>query len=54
MIHLGNFGTKFAGRFLACVGPVRLMAHGGPSEEVRSALAGFGAAQMGQVGGFAR
>ena len=54
MIHLGNFGTKFAERFLACVDPARLMVYGDPSAEVRGALAGFGAAHMTQFNGFAR
>ena len=54
MVHLGNFGAKFAGRFLACVDPVRLTVYGNPSAEVRSALAGFGAAHMAQFAGYAR
>ncbi len=54
MVHLGNFGAKFAERFLACVEPARLTVYGDPSEEVRGALAGLGAAHMTQVEGFAR
>ncbi len=54
MVHLGNFGAKFAERFLACVDPVRLMVYGDPSAEVRGALAGLGAAHMTQFAGFAR
>jgi quinol monooxygenase YgiN len=54
MVHLGNFGAKFAERFLACVDPARLMVYGDPSEEVRGALAGLGAAHMTQFAGFAR
>ncbi len=54
MVHLGNFGAKFAERFLACVDPARLMVYGDPSAEVRDALAGFGAAHMTQFAGFAR
>ena len=54
MIHLGNFGAKFAERFLACVDPARLTVYGDPSAEVRGALAGFGAAHMTQFAGFAR
>ena len=54
MIHLGNFGTKFAERVLASVDPQRLMVYGDPSAEVREALAGFGAAHMTQFAGFAR
>ncbi len=54
MVHLGNFGAKFAERFLACVDPARLMVYGDPSAEVRGALAGLGAAHMTQFAGFAR
>ncbi len=54
MVHLGNFGAKFAERFLACVDPARLTVYGDPSAEVRGALAGFGAAHMTQFEGFAR
>ncbi len=54
MVHLGNFGAKFAERFLACVDPARLMVYGDPSAEVRDALAGFGAAHMAQFDGFVR
>ncbi len=31
MVHLGNFGTKYAERFLACVDPSRLMVYGDPA-----------------------
>jgi len=54
MIHLRNFGAKFAERFLACVDPTRMMVYGDPSAEVRGAVAGFGAAHMTQFVGFAR
>lgn len=54
MIHLGNFGAKFADRLLATVTPTRLTVYGNPSGEVREALAGLGAAHMEQIGGFAR
>ncbi len=54
MVHLGNFGAKFAERFLACVDPSRLMVYGDPSDEVRGGLAGLGAAHMTQFAGFAR
>ena len=54
MVHLGNFGAKFAERFLACLDPARMIVYGDPSAEVRSALAGFGAVHMAQMTGFAR
>lgn len=54
MAHLGNFGEKFAERFLAALEPTRLMVYGNPSDEVREALGAFGAAYMAPVGGFVR
>jgi quinol monooxygenase YgiN len=54
MVHLGNFGAKFAERFMACVDPTRFMVYGDPSAEVRGAVAGLGAAHMTQFVGFAR
>jgi quinol monooxygenase YgiN len=54
MTHLASFGEKFAERFLAILGPTRLVVYGNPSSEARAALAGLGAAHMEQVGGFAR
>ncbi len=54
MVHLGTFGAKYTERLLACAEPARLMVYGDPSEEVRGALAGFGAVHMTQFAGFAR
>lgn len=54
MVHLGNFGSKFAERFLATLDPVRFVVYGDPSEEVREALAGLGAVHMAQIAGFAK
>lgn len=54
MVHLGNFGNKFAERFLSMVTPSRLTVYGDPNQEVRDALAAFGAEHMGQFAGFAR
>lgn len=54
MIHLGAFGEKFADRFLAVLEPTRFVVHGNPDDEVREALAGFGAVHMAQIGGFTR
>lgn len=54
MVHLGNFGSKFADRFLACVQPTALSVYGDPSDELRGALDGFGATYLGPFGGFAR
>jgi quinol monooxygenase YgiN len=52
--HLGNFGAKFAERFLACLAPTGLYVYGEPSDEVRAALDGFGAVYLGKLGGFTR
>jgi quinol monooxygenase YgiN len=54
MTHLGSFGQNFAERFLAAVEPTRFVVYGNPNDEVRGALAGFGAVHMSQIGGFAR
>lgn len=52
--HLGNFGTKFAERFLACFAPTGFFVYGEPSDEARAALDGFGATYLGTLGGFIR
>lgn len=54
LVHLGNFGTKFAERFLACVQPTEFTVYGDPSDDVRQAVAGFGAVHLGTFGGFSR
>jgi len=54
MVHLGNFGSKFAERFLACIEPSSLSVYGEPSSELRAALDGFGAVYLGWLGGFSR
>jgi quinol monooxygenase YgiN len=54
MAHLGNFGSKFADRFLACFEPTSLSVYGEPSAEARAALDGFGATYLGWLGGFNR
>lgn len=54
MTHLGNFGARFAERFLDAVEPTRLTVYGNPSEEARGALAGLNAAFMSPIGGFSR
>ena len=52
LVHLGNFGSKFADRFLACFTPTALFVYGEPSAEARAALDGFGARYLGWLGGF--
>ena len=54
MIHLGNFGSKFAKRFMGCLEPQRMTVYGDPDESVRKALASMGAVHFEMVGGFAR
>lgn len=54
MVHLGNFGAKFAKRFMGCLQPTRMTVYGDPDETVRNALATMGAVHMDFVGGFAR
>lgn len=54
MVHLGNFGAKFAERFLTTADPTRFTVYGDPSGDVRDALAGFGAVHMAQIAGFTR
>ncbi|MEM7119559.1 MAG: antibiotic biosynthesis monooxygenase [Chloroflexota bacterium] len=54
MVHLGNFGAKFGGRFMAAMMPTRLTVYGKPSEEATEALAGLGAVFHPPTAGFAR
>ena len=54
MVHLAAFGQNFAERFMGVLEPVQLVVYGNPSDEVRAALAGFGAVHMSQIAGFAR
>lgn len=54
MVHLGNFGSKFADRFLACFEPTSFSVYGEPSAEARAVLDGFGATYLGWLGGFKR
>jgi quinol monooxygenase YgiN len=54
MVHLGNFGAKFAERFLATFAPVRFTVYGPADATVRAALAGFGATHEEMIAGFHR
>ena len=54
LIHLGNFSSKFADRFLAYFEPTSLSVYGEPSVEARAALDSLGAAYLGWLGGFIR
>jgi quinol monooxygenase YgiN len=52
--HLGNFGEKFAGRFLALASPTEFTVLGTPTDEAKAALAGFGPVYLQPFGGFTR
>lgn len=54
MVHVGNFGSKFAERFLGCFEPTSLSVYGDPSPEARAALDGLGASYLDWFGGFSR
>ncbi len=54
MIHLGNFGVYFIGRFMTCFKPSSMSVYGEPSAEVRAALDGMGAIYLNWFGGFKR
>lgn len=54
MVHLGNFGSKFAERFMGYVDPTRFTVYGSANDEVMGALAAFGAVYMEPFGGFHR
>lgn len=54
LAHLGNFGSTFADRFLACFEPTSISVYGKPSAEARAALDGFGAKYLESLGGFTR
>jgi quinol monooxygenase YgiN len=54
MVHAGNFGAKYAGRFLEILKPVRMVVYGAPSNEVKNGLAAFNPVFMQPAGGFSR
>jgi quinol monooxygenase YgiN len=54
MVHLGNFGSKYAERFLQYFAPAGFTVYGEVSDEVKAALAGFGPVYYTPAAGFAR
>jgi quinol monooxygenase YgiN len=54
MIHLGNFGSKFAERFMGCLEMNAIHVYGALSDELRAAHEEFGAVFLGSFGGFRR
>jgi len=54
MVHLGTFGSRFAGRFMALASPSQMFVYGDPDDRVREAVAGMGPMHLGPLGGFSR
>jgi quinol monooxygenase YgiN len=54
MQHMANFGEKYAARFLQVLSPKSFVVYGSPSQEVKDALAAFGATYMQPADGFTR
>ena len=54
MKHATTFMKVFAGRFMGCLEPKKMVVHGAPTEELKKILASQGAAFMVPFGGFAR
>jgi len=54
LVHLANFGAKFADRFLGCMDFNRLTVYGNASDDVRATLDGFGATYYPSSTGFVR
>jgi quinol monooxygenase YgiN len=52
MVHLGNFGSKFAERFMGSVQPTSFEVYGQANDTVKGALADFGAVYFNQFAGF--
>jgi quinol monooxygenase YgiN len=54
MTHLGNFGEKFAERFMAILDVTQFTVYGNPSNQVKEALSGFNPKFLAPVGGFSK
>lgn len=54
MIHMGNFGAKFAGRFMGAVKPAKCTLYGAPDDNVLKAMKPMGAVLMTSAAGFSR
>ena len=54
MVHLGNFGKKFARRFTSILTITRITLYGSPHETVLNALKPMGVVYMTSIGGFVR
>ena len=54
MVHMGNFGSKFAKRFMSVLTPTRCRLYGNPSETVQKAMKPLGAVYLPAAAGFSR
>lgn len=54
LVHLGNFGAKFADRFFAIFAPMRFTLYGPANDELRAAVAGLDARHQARIAGFHR
>ena len=54
LTHLGNFGEKFAERFMSIFDVKRFVVYGNPSNQIKEALSGFGPVFLSYAGGFSR
>jgi len=54
LTHLGNFGERYAARFMGALTPTRLVVYGAPSDAVKQALAALNPSFMDSVAGFTR
>lgn len=54
LVHLGNFGEKYAARFLQVLRPRKFVVYGSPNQDVKNELAALGATYMHSIGGFTR
>ncbi len=54
MIHMGNFGSKFAKSFMGVLKPTSCILYGNPDERVQKAMAPMGAVVMTAAAGFSK
>jgi quinol monooxygenase YgiN len=54
LVHMGNFGKKFAKRFMEVFTPKSFTLYGNPSDDVLKTLAPMQPRQLSSVGGFSR
>ena len=54
MVHISNFGEKYAARILTCLRPARCTVDGNPDDAVRAVLDKLRVTYTAAVGSFAR